>query len=87
MQVVHYIPHSRYKITVFKSGNRFIVKFDDADHDLSIKFREGEASNLQEVIRQIDDLLIEKIDQVFSSLAQLRLQRFNRTSGQFQDII
>lgn len=87
MQIVHYIPHSRYKITVFKSGNRFIVKFDDADHDLSIKFREGEVNNLKEVIRQIDDSLIERIDQVFSNLAQLRIQRFNQTSGQFQDII
>ncbi len=87
MQIVQYIPHSRYKITVFKSGNRFIVKFDDADHDLSIKFREGEVNNLKEVIRQIDDSLIERIDQVFSNLAQLRIQRFNQTSGQFQDII
>lgn len=87
MQIVHYIPHSRYKITVFKSGNRFIVKFDDADHDLSIKFREGEVNNLKEVIRQIDDSLIERIDQVFSNLAQLRIQRFNQTSGLFQDII
>lgn len=87
MQIVHYIPHSRYKITVFKSGNRFIVKFDDADHDLSIKFREGEVNNLKEVIKQIDDALIERIDQVFSNLAQLRIQRFNETSGQFQDII
>lgn len=87
MQIVHYIPHSRYKITVFKSGNRFIVKFDDADHDLSIKFREGEVNNLKEVIKQIDDALIERIDQVFSNLAQLRIQRFKETSGQFQDII
>ncbi len=87
MQIVHYIPHSRYKITVFKSGNRFIVKFDDADHDLSIKFREGEVNNLNEVIRQIDDSLIERIDQGFSNLVQLRIQRFNQTSGQFQDII
>lgn len=87
MQIVHYIPHSRYKITVFRSGNRFIVKFDDADHDLSIKFREGEVNNLKEVIKQIDDVLIERIDQVFSNLAELRIQRFNQTSGKFQDII
>ena len=49
MQVVHYIPHPRYKITVFRSGNRYVVKFDDADHDLAFKFREGEVNNLQDI--------------------------------------
>ncbi len=87
MQIVHYIPHPVYKITVFKSGNRYIVKFDGADHDLSLKFREGEVSNLQSVVEQVDAVWLRKIDQVFSELAQLRIQRFDQSSGHFQEII
>lgn len=87
MQIVHYIPHPLYKITVFKSGSRFIVKFDGADHDLSLKFREGEVSNLQSVIEQVDTLWLRKVDQIFSELAQSRIRRFDQSSGHFQEII
>ena len=70
MQIVDYIAHPRYKITVFKSGSRFIVKFDDADHDLAVKFREGEVSGFADIKGQLDAPFLEHIDQVFGQMAR-----------------
>ena len=87
MQVLHHIGHHRYKITVFRSGTRFIVKFDDTDHDFAIKFREGEVNNVQEVIRQVDSELLQQIDAIFSDLSTFRMARFKKSSTQYPDII
>ncbi|MCB0668990.1 MAG: hypothetical protein KDC80_24365 [Saprospiraceae bacterium] len=87
MQIVQYIPHPRYKITVFKSGRRYIVKFDDADHDLSLKFREGEVDGLKDVVSQVNQELLEEIDQVFETLSSFRMSRYQRSSKRFPDII
>lgn len=87
MQIVHYIPHSRFKITVFRSGNRFIVKFDDSDHDMSVKFREGEVNNLNDVVAQVDEKMLEQITAVFSQLSDFRADRFKGLSSKYPEII
>lgn len=87
MQIVHYIPHSRFKITVFRSGNRFIVKFDDSDHDMSVKFREGEVNNLNDVVAQVDEKMLEQITGVFSQLSDFRADRFKGLSSKYPEII
>jgi hypothetical protein len=87
MQIVDYVPHERYKITVFKSGSRFIAKFDDGDHDLSLKFREGEASNLGDVKNCIDAELLTRVGEAFSILAKHRLKRIDEGNEDYFDII
>ena len=87
MQIVHYIPHPRYKITVFRSGNRYVVKFDDADHDLAFKFREGEVNNLQDIELWVDQQLLRRVQNIFDNLAQFRVERFKGLSMDYPDII
>ena len=87
MQIVHYIPHQRFKITVFRSGNRFIVKFDDTDHDISIKFREGEVNNLNDVVAQVDSKMLDQITHHFSQLSDFRADRFRGLSSKYPEII
>jgi hypothetical protein len=63
------------------------VKFDDTDHDLAVKFREGEVNNLQEVIAQVDSELLHQIDTAFSDLSTFRISRFKKSTSQYPDII
>lgn len=87
MQIVQYIPHPRYKITVFKSGPRYIVKFDDADHDFSIKYREGEVDGLADLISKVNEELLKEIDHVFGRLAKYRASNFRQSTSRYPDII
>ncbi|MCB0686099.1 MAG: hypothetical protein KDC53_06230 [Saprospiraceae bacterium] len=87
MQIVHYIPHARFKITVFRSGNRYIVKFDDTDHDLSLKFREGEVGNLHDVIASVDEELLGQVNEIFTNMSSLRTKRFQQGASEFPEII
>jgi len=88
MQIVDYIPHPRFKITVFKSGNRFIVKFDDSDHDLAVKFREGEVAGFGDIVRQVDQHFLMQVEKVFSDMAKFRVSRFQEGAQEaFEEII
>lgn len=87
MQIVDYIPHKRYKITIFKSGSRFIAKFDDGDHDLSLKYREAEASNLAEVKKSINEELLSQVGEAFSILSKHRIKKIEESQEDHFDII
>lgn len=87
MKVVDFIPHPHYKISVFKSGNRLIVKFDSGGQDYAIKFREGEVSNLDDVRHYVDASLLREIDRIFSDMSRFRSERFSERDNFHSEII
>ena len=87
MKIVDSIPHPHLKITVFKSGQRFIVKFDGGDHDYSIKLREGEADHIQDVRTLVSPDFIAHVEHTFASVASYRMKHRRDASDDHFEII
>jgi len=55
MRIIGEIDHPTLKITVFKNGNRFSIKFEDGGVEQTYKFDDGQnVESLGDVKRQID---------------------------------
>ncbi len=72
MKIVLEIPHPNYKITIFKSGFKHIVKFDQSAFDLSIKFLDGEFENLAHLKRLILEKCLPQLEPVFDVLREVK---------------
>ncbi len=66
MRILGQIPHPDLLINVFKSGNRFILKFEAGPFEQSYKFLETEKlCDFENVKTLVSDELIQKVYAIF----------------------
>ena len=70
MRVVDEIPHPVYKITVFKSGMRHLLKVETSDFEQTIKFKDGEANSVAEIRSMVDGGFLQSVKPVFGLMAK-----------------
>ena len=90
MRIVAEFPHETYKITLFKSGHRYILKFDAGDHDLSFKFRDGEVLGVEEIRTFLSKAFFSEVDRHFLSMQKTKsayLVANNRNDDVWEEII
>ena len=72
MKVVKHLPHPSFKITIFKSGFKHLVKFEKGEVDFSFRFLDGEIESLRDLIQLIEKQLIPSADEHFNNLSKRR---------------
>lgn len=93
MRIIGEIEHPTLKVTVFKNGNRFSVKFEDGGVEQTYKFDDGQnIESLGDVKRQIDAVFLQKIEKGITEMQIARLQTLRRNSTEvdeeeFEDIL
>lgn len=85
MRIVAEFPHERYKITLFKSGHRFILKFDAGDHDVSFKFRDGEVRDAEEIRTFLSKAFFAEVDRHFLAMQKTK-STYLAANGQNDDV-
>ncbi len=75
MRIIGYIDHPTLKITLFKTGNRYSMKFESGLYEQTYKFREGEG------VEGVNDLR-ELIDPPFIEAVAAEIQRMHRLRAQ-----
>ncbi len=78
MRIEGYIPHKTVKITVFKSGSRYLIKFENADFEIVSKLRDGAVSSFKEVRSLVDHDMVVAIEGQFAELYGIRKDAFAR---------
>ena len=72
MRILGQIPHPDLLISVFKSGNKFILKFEAGPFEQSYKFLEADRlSSFEDVQRLVNDEWIKEIYLVFDQMNSL----------------
>lgn len=91
MRIEGYIPHKVFKITVFKSGSRYLIKFENSDFEIVYKLRDGAVSSFKEVRSLVDHEMVTAIEKQFEDLYSLRKEAFARlkttTDENWEEII
>ncbi len=69
MRILGQIPHPDLLITVFKSGNKYILKFEVGPFEQTYKFMEGDRlASFEDVQKLVTEELIKEIFQVFDQM-------------------
>lgn len=69
MRILGQIPHPELLITVFKSGNKLILKFEIGPFEQIYKFLETEKfSNFEDAVKLTTDAWIKDIYQIFNAM-------------------
>lgn len=87
MRIEGFIPHPKYKITVFKSGLRYILKLETSDFEQSVKFRDGEVQGITDIRTLLDQKWLDAIDLQFNQLLRGRVAALRRRKSQQADDI
>lgn len=77
MRIISEIEHPRLKISIFKSDNKFSVKFENGLLEQIYKFRIGYPTETVEDIEKIIDAdFTEKVEQILETMQVTRLNAF-----------
>jgi hypothetical protein len=93
MRIIGEIPHSHFKITVFKTEYRLSVKFEQGFLEQTYKFRESEnLKSFADVVNLIDQNFINQVLIVFKNMEAHYLETMKSLSpaqqeAYFEDII
>ncbi|MCP4442690.1 MAG: hypothetical protein GY810_27610 [Aureispira sp.] len=69
MRVIGYLESSTCKITVFKQGFRFSVKFEDGLYEQTFKFRESnELAGINDIQKLIDEEFKQEVMKRFGEM-------------------
>lgn len=69
MRILGQIPHPQLMISVFKSNNKFILKFDIGPFEQSYKFLESsEIDSLEAIQKIVTEEFIAKVFSVFDQM-------------------
>lgn len=85
MRIEGYIPHKIFKITVFKSGSRYLIKFENADFEIVSRLRDGAVSSFKEVRSLVDQQMVTAIEKQFEALFGIRKDAFERLGSTTPD--
>lgn len=81
MRILGQIPHPELLITVFKSGNKLIIKFEVGPFEQTYKFLETEKlSNFEDASKLVTYNWIQDVYQIFNSMNQSYKIRSNEIS-------
>lgn len=81
MRILGQIPHPELLITVFKSGNKLIIKFEIGPFEQTYKFLETDKfSNFEDAVKLVSDTWIQDVYQLFNSMNQTYKIRSNEIS-------
>ena len=81
MKIVAEIPDPHFKITIFRSGFKHIVKFDDSMVDFAFKFHDGEINSLDDLIHLVKERLQPQAIAMRDTLQGLRARSFDGRTG------
>ena len=92
MRIEGYIPHQIFKITVFKSGSKYLLKFEDGEFEIIWKLRDGSVDNFKQITNLVDHQMIGEIEKQFARLHRIRRDAFVRLEAvppdeNFEEII
>lgn len=93
MRIIGEIPHPRYKVTIFKMGERVSVKIENALYEQTYKLGDDERFQTPEGVgRLLDGVFFEAVDRVMQAMHQNRLQAIERSASRasendFEEII
>ena len=85
MRIEGYIPHKTFKITVFKSGSRYLIKFENADFEIVSRLRDGAVSGFKEVRSLVDQQMLKAVENQFDALYGIRKDAFARLRNTSSD--
>lgn len=81
MRIIGYLPHPNpaCKVTVFKMGNKFTVKFEEKLLEQTFKFRESEqVQGLEDIKRLMDEAFIQGVEARFEDMRQQQHRRLRQ---------
>lgn len=79
MRIIGHIEHPRLKISVFESGDRLPVQFEDGQNAIICKLRRGNGlERLEDVKKWVDPAFCEAISQQLQALAALQQSQLKR---------
>lgn len=90
MHIIGDIPHSRYKITIFKMNHRLALKVEDQGYEQWYKFRDGELPDGLNTIKQlVDDDFLLSATKVFGHMHKTKISLLEKKSSgdSFEEII
>ena len=91
MRIIGYLPHERFKITVFKDNNRLSVKFENGLYEQTYKFRDrAELQNLEQVGKLVDAAFLAEVTDGFRRMHRTQHAALSRTlppDGEWLDTI
>ncbi len=80
MRIVAEIPHPRYKITIFKSGYRHLLKFEKGDLEQVYRYQDGEG-DLKQIKAMLDIPFLSAVDKIFEQMQSTRKAHLASDSG------
>ncbi|MFN4080545.1 MAG: hypothetical protein ACK4NS_06560 [Saprospiraceae bacterium] len=93
MRIIGEIPHPRFKVTIFKMGERVSVKIENALYEQTYKLGDDDRFQTPEAVeRLLDGAFFEAADRVMQAMHQNRLQAIARltprtSQNDFDEII
>lgn len=93
MRIIGEIPHSHFKITVFKMEHRLSVKFEQGFLEQTYKFRENEnLKGFADIVKLIDENFINQVLTVLKNMEAHYLETMKTISpaqneAYFEEII
>ncbi len=85
MRIIGHIGHSILKITVFKTDNKFSVKFESNLFEQTYKFRESDRiASLEDIQRLVDDDFIDSVLEIFKNMNSLKNKAMQRNSPEIE---
>ncbi len=86
MRIVGDIQHPTLKITIFKNGNRFSVKFEDGTVEQTYKFDDGQGiESIPDVKKQIDAAFLKKVTEGIDTMKVTRLSTLKRNAKEVRE--
>lgn len=86
MRIVGDIQHPTLKITIFKNGNRFSVKFEDGTVEQTYKFDDGQGiESIPDVKKQIDATFLKKVEEGIDAMKMTRLSTLKRNAKEVRE--
>lgn len=80
MRIIGHIEHPHLKITVFKTGERVSVKFENALYEQTYKLGTDERFGSLEAVQQwADELFLQQVSAHFQQMHQARMAASART--------
>ena len=93
MRIIGEIPHSSLKISIFKTGDRISVKFENERYEQTFKLGADERfASLDTIQQSADASFMQQVQQTFQLMHQAHFDALSRlfpsdAGGMFEEII
>lgn len=90
MHIIGEIPHSKFKITIFKMNHKLALKIEDEGLEQWYKFRDGVFENgVDDMKKLLDKSFMDRAIKVFAAMQEnkIELLREDESEDSFAEII